>query len=168
MHTWKLTDCTTDLAIIYNTTKSSKEKQNYICCYLVFVLRKSLCSLLEWSQDINIKSKIFRIKTQHDKIISDVYATPFTCKIKKKKKKRWKNELAQVSWEKFPFLKTHCYLWALSSPCILIVTNFAASSISLSFKLCSINYTAKKSQKILARTGWLEDIYFVILSADFV
>lgn len=87
MHTWKLTDCRTDLAIIYNTTKSSKEKQNYICCYLVFVLRKSLCSLLEWSQDINIKSKIFRIKTQHDKIISDVYATPFTCKIKKKKKK---------------------------------------------------------------------------------
>lgn len=44
----------------------------------------------------------------------------------------------------------------------------AASSISLSFKLCSTNYTAKKSQKILARTGWLEDIYFVILSADFV
>lgn len=84
-------------AIIYNTTKSSKGKHNYICCYLVFVLRKSLCSLLEWSQDINIKSKIFRIKTHTDKIISDMYTTPITCKRKKKaqkthqRQKRWKN-----------------------------------------------------------------------------
>lgn len=95
---WKLTDCRTDLDIIENTTKNSKGKHSCICCNAVFVLRKSLCSLLECSQDINIEFQIFRIETNSDKIISDMYATPLTCKIKKKKKgkeniKSWKNEL---------------------------------------------------------------------------
>lgn len=78
---WKLTDCRTDLDIIENTTKNSKGKHSCICCNAVFVLRKSLCSLLECSQDINIEFQIFRIETNSDKIISDMYATPLTCKI---------------------------------------------------------------------------------------
>lgn len=39
----------------YNTAKSSGGNHSYKCCYLIFSLKKSLCSSLEWPQDINIK-----------------------------------------------------------------------------------------------------------------
>lgn len=38
-----------------NTGKSSGGNHTCTCCCLIFSLRKSLCSLLEWPQDINIK-----------------------------------------------------------------------------------------------------------------
>lgn len=91
-HTWELSDLRTDLAIIYSTTKSSKGKELYMLLSCICPQNLSLCSLLEWSQDINIKHKIFRIKTHTDKIISNMYTTAITCKKKKKNPHKTQNQ----------------------------------------------------------------------------
>lgn len=64
----------------YRMQQKTSRENTAVYAAMLYLFSENLSILLEYSQDINTESKIFRIKSHIDKIISDMCATPLTCK----------------------------------------------------------------------------------------